>query len=116
MSGEILPSVSAIDARLSALEDRVGTGADSGDLDRQLEHLRGEKQAAVRAQEYERAAELRDQEKQLLSQNATRQQDWKTAHPSLPDLAETCRQLSNEVKELRALLHQHGIDPHEPAA
>ncbi|MDQ2851051.1 MAG: UvrB/UvrC motif-containing protein [Actinomycetota bacterium] len=81
-----------------------------------MEDVRGEKGAAVRTQEYERAAELRDQEKQLLAQKAARQQEWITVHPSLPDLAESCQQLSTEVKELRALLHQHGIDPQDPTA
>ncbi|MGI8415065.1 MAG: Clp protease N-terminal domain-containing protein, partial [Nakamurella sp.] len=60
LSRQILPRISAIDARLSAMEGRVGTGAETGDLDRQIEHIRGEKEAAVRTQEYERAAELRD--------------------------------------------------------
>ncbi len=47
---------------LSAVEQRVGTGADTRELDRQIQRVRGEKVAAVDAQEYEQAASLRDQE------------------------------------------------------
>jgi len=110
-----LSRLDAIDARLSAVEQRVGTGPDTGSADQAIEHVRSEKHVAVGAQEYERAASLRDQEKELLAQKAVRQQEWAAAHPGLPALAGTCQQLSNEIKLLRGLLHQHGIDPEDRA-
>jgi ATP-dependent Clp protease ATP-binding subunit ClpA len=68
---EVMPRVDAIDARLSAVEQRVGSGPDVGDLDQQIAEVRGEKEAAVAAQEYEQAASLRNQEQQLVEQNGT---------------------------------------------
>ena len=108
--------LSAFDTRLSAIEQRVGTGADTQDLDEQIQRVRGEKQSAVGAEEYERAASLRDQEKQLLDEKATRQQEWEDAHPALPPLAEACSRLGEELERLRTLLRQHGIEPEDKTA
>jgi ATP-dependent Clp protease ATP-binding subunit ClpC len=112
----VVARVDAIDSRLSAVEQRVGTGPDTGDLDQQIEQLQRDRQAAVDAQEYERAASLRDQEKELLAEKASRQQQWAAAHPDLPTLAEQFRQLSDEIDRLRALLREHGIEPKDGAA
>jgi chromosome segregation ATPase len=108
--------INAIDSRLSAAEQRVGTGADTRELDQQIERVRGERQAAADAQEYEQAASLRDQERQLLAEKAAHQQEWDDAHTSLPRLAERCSQLSEELDRLRALLRQHGIEPEDKSA
>jgi len=78
--------------------------------------LRGERQAAADTQEYEQAAALRDQEKELLAAKAARQEQWAAEHPGLPVLAERCQQLADEVERLRALLRQHGIDPQDKPA
>src|SRR6266568_3887976 len=51
--------LTAVESRLPAIEQRVGTGPDTRELDRQAERVRGEK-AAVGALEYEQAASLRD--------------------------------------------------------
>jgi ATP-dependent Clp protease ATP-binding subunit ClpA len=112
----VVARVNAIDSRLSAVEQRVGTGPDTGDLDQQIEQVRGERQAAADAQEYEQAASLRDREKELLAQKASRQEQWAAAHPDLPSLAEKFRQLSDEIERLRALLREHGIEPEDGAA
>ena len=112
----VVASVNAIDSRLSAVERRVGTGPDTGDLDQQIEQVRGERQAAADAQEYEQAASLRDREKELLAQKASRQEQWAAAHPDLPSLAEQFRQLSDEIERLHALLREHGIEPENGAA
>jgi ATP-dependent Clp protease ATP-binding subunit ClpC len=113
---ELQARIDAIDSRLSAIEQRVGTGADTRELDQQIERVRGEKEAAVGAQEYEQAAFLRDQEKQLLAEKTAHQQEWEAAHPSLPFLAERCSRLSDELGRLRALLRQHGIEPEDKTA
>ena len=106
-------SLPAVQARLEAIEQRVGTGPDTSDLDDQVDKVRLERHAAVDAQEYEQAAALRDREKELLAAKAARQEQWAARHPALPDLADRCQQLTDEVERLRALLLQYGIDPQD---
>jgi ATP-dependent Clp protease ATP-binding subunit ClpC len=103
----------AVETRLAVTEQRVGTGPDTGDLDEQIDRVRGERHAAADAQEYERAASLRDQERQLLADKAAGQERWAAEHPGLPFLAELCQQLSGEIDRLKALLRQHGINPED---
>jgi hypothetical protein len=105
-----------VEQRLTAIEQRVGIGSDTGDLDEQLRVVRTEKEAAVDAQNFDRAVSLRDREKQLLAEKIARQEQRAAGHLALPDLAEQYRQLADEVERLRSLLRQHGIDPpDEPA-
>jgi Clp amino terminal domain, pathogenicity island component len=102
--------IRAIEARLPVIEHRVGTGPDTGVLDRQIEEANRGREAAADVQEYELAASLRDQGKQLLAEKAARQEEWSAAHPDLASLAEKCHELSREIDRLRAQLRQHGID------
>jgi ATP-dependent Clp protease ATP-binding subunit ClpC len=113
---EIAARLDTIDSRLSAVERRTGTGPDTGELDQQIEQVLRDRHAAVDAQEYERAASLRDREKDLLAQQASAQQQWTAAHPDLPSLAQKVRQLSDEIDRLHALLREHGIQPKDGAA
>jgi Clp amino terminal domain, pathogenicity island component/UvrB/uvrC motif len=106
----------AIERRLAAIEERVGTGPDTSDLDGQIERVRGEKDLAIDAQEYEQAASLRDREKELLAGKSAVQAKWAAEHPGLPSLAEQCQQLSSEIDRLNALLRQHGIEPEDKPA
>jgi ATP-dependent Clp protease ATP-binding subunit ClpA len=108
--------MAAVEARLAAVEQRVGTGPDTSDLDTQIAQVCREKESATDAREYERAASLRDREKELLAAKAGRQEQWTGVHPSLPVLAEQVQQLADEVERLRALLRQHGIDPQDKPA
>jgi len=108
--------LNALESRLSAIEQRVGTGPDTGDLDQQIEQVRGERHAAADAQEYEQAASLRDQEKDLLAERASQQEQWVAAHPDLPSLAGKFGALSDELTRLRALLGERGITPEDGAA
>jgi Clp amino terminal domain, pathogenicity island component len=116
----LLPAVKAhleaLERRLTAIEQRVGTGPDSSDLDEQIEIVRTDKEAAVDAHDYAQAASLRNREKELLASKAARQEQWAAGHPALPDLAERCQQLTEEIERLRAVLRQHGIDPHDKPA
>jgi predicted ArsR family transcriptional regulator len=105
-----------VEQRLTAIEQRVGIGPDTSDLDEQIEVVRTGKEAAVDAQDFNQAASLRDQEKQLLAAKAARREQWTAGHPAKPDLAEQYRQLADEVERLRALLRQHGIDPEDEPA
>jgi ATP-dependent Clp protease ATP-binding subunit ClpA len=113
---EAIARFESIDSRLSAVEQRVGTGPDVGDLDQQIAHSRREKESAARAEDYETAAALRDRERMLLAEKASRQQEWATAQLDLPSLAEGLHRLSNEVERLRRQLIQHGIEPRGGAA
>jgi len=108
--------LAAIEQRLTAIEQRAGIGPDLSDLDEQIEVVRTEKEAAVDARDFEQAVSLRERETQLLGEKAARQEQWAAGHPALPNLSERCRQLTDEVERLRAVLRQHGIDPpDEPA-
>ena len=52
---------------------------DVKDIERKLELTRTEKEAAISAQEFERAARLRDDEQQLREELDTKQREWKRA-------------------------------------
>ena len=106
----------ALESRLSALEQRVGTGPDTGDLDEQIAQVRRDKESAVDAQDFDQAASLRDRERQLLAGKTARQHLWETAHPDLASLAEQVHHLSGEVDRLRDLLREHGIEPKDNTA
>jgi ATP-dependent Clp protease ATP-binding subunit ClpC len=116
----LLPAVNArleaVERRLTAIEQRVGTGPDLSDLDEQIARVRGEKESAVDAQDFEQAASLRGLEQELLAGKAARQEQWAAGHPALPELAERGQQLADEVERLRVLLRQHGIDPQDKPA
>ena len=115
---ELRARVSAIESRLAVIEQRVGTGPDTSDLDQQIEQVRAERAAAADADadEYEQAALLRDRGKQLLTEKAARQEEWAAAHPDLPSLAGRCDELSGEIDRLRALLRRHGIEAGDETA
>ncbi len=106
---ELLARFDSIESRLSALEQRVGTGPDLRDLDEEIRQARRDKEAAIDAEDFETAAVLRDREAHLLDEKDSRQEEWATAHRDLPSL-------SDEVERLRDLLRQHGIEPHDGAA
>src|SRR6266700_6958296 len=68
--------LNAIESRLTAVEQRVGFGPDVSELDKELVRVLGEKHAAADAQDYERAAELRDTERGLAAAKAEKQREW----------------------------------------
>ena len=100
-----------IEARLSAVEQRVGFGPDVSELDAEIVRVLGEKHAAADAQDYEQAAALRDTERRLTAEKAAKQGEWAAAHPDLATLAEAVERLDAELGRLRLLLGQHGINP-----
>jgi hypothetical protein len=80
--------VNALESRLSAIEQRPGTGPATTDLDEQIAQVRRDKESAIDAQDFEQAGSLRDRERQLLADKTARQQQWEAAHPDLASLAE----------------------------
>jgi ATP-dependent Clp protease ATP-binding subunit ClpA len=116
MLAQILGRIEAMDARLSAVEQQLGSGPDVGDLDRQIAQARQDKESAAGAEDYEHAAALRDTERKLAADKAARQKEWADAHPDLPSLAEGLHMLSDEVGRLRGLLTQQGGKSRDGAA
>ncbi|MBV9446257.1 MAG: UvrB/UvrC motif-containing protein [Streptosporangiaceae bacterium] len=112
---EMATRMESIDSRLHAIAERVGTGPDTHELDQELTQVRRDKMSALDAEDYEHAAVLRDRERELQAEQATRKQEWTEAHPDLTSLAETVQQLTDEVRRLHSLLHRHGIDPEDDA-
>jgi ATP-dependent Clp protease ATP-binding subunit ClpA len=101
---QVLGRLDALEARLAALDHRVGTGPDVRDLDEEIAQIRRDKESAIEAQDFETAATLRDRERQLLIDKDTRQAEWTATHRDLPSL-------NDEVERLRGLLREHGMDP-----
>ena len=116
MLAQILGRIEAMDARLSAVEQQLGSGPDVGELDRQIAQARQDKESAAGAEDYEHAAALRDTERKLVADKAARQKEWADAHPDLPSLAEGLHMLSDEVGRLRGLLAQQGGKSRDGAA
>jgi len=56
---------------------RMTAPPDLREFDERIAQVRREKEAAIDAQDFERAAQLRDKEKQLLAQKAQREKEWK---------------------------------------
>ena len=81
----LLPAVQArleeVEQRLAAIEQRVGTGPDTSDLDDQIDRVRLERHGAAGAEKYEQAASLRDRENELLASKAVRQEQWAASGP-----------------------------------
>ncbi len=65
------------------------------EFDEKIAKARHDKEAAIDAQDFEKAAALRDTEKQLIAQRATREQEWKSG--DLDVVAEVNEDLIAEV-------------------
>jgi hypothetical protein len=105
-----------VELRLSAVEQRAGIVPATADLDRQIRQARTDMGAAAAAEDYERAASLHDRERDLLADKESRHQQWAAGHPDLPslaELAEQVRRLSEEIEQLSGLLRQDGRGPDE---
>ncbi len=113
---QLVDQVTAMESRLAAIEHRVGTGPEVGELDQQIDQARRDREAAVDAQDYENAAALRDRERQLADEKTSRQQEWAAAHLDLPGLAEEVHRLSGEIESLRGLRRQQDTGPQDGAA
>src|SRR3989440_5313441 len=56
---------------------RMTAPPDLRDFDERIAQVRRDKESAIDAQDFERAAQLRDREKQLLTQKSQREKEWK---------------------------------------
>jgi ATP-dependent Clp protease ATP-binding subunit ClpA len=90
---------------------------DLREVEEQLAEVRRQKEAAIDAQDFDRAAALRDAEEELLAGLAEREREW-TAGVDLAAVIKEVQRLHGEVQRLhgevqglRELLRQHGIQP-----
>jgi ATP-dependent Clp protease ATP-binding subunit ClpA len=100
---------------------RMTVPDDLREAEEQLTRVRREKEAAIDAEDFERAAGLRNQERQLLERVAERERqlltrvaEWERAWTAGVDLAAVVQEnqhLHREVERLRELLRRHGIEP-----
>jgi hypothetical protein len=105
-------SLTALESRLSAIEQRAGTGPVTTDLDEQIAQVRRDKESAIDSQDLEQAGSPRDRERQLLADRSA-PTAMGGAHPDLASLAEQVQCLSGDPERLRDLLRQHGIEPED---
>jgi len=98
VSDRFLPdkAIDLIDEAGSRLRIRRMTAPpDLREFDRKIEEVRRDKEAAIDAQDYERAAKMRDEEKKLTSAKAEREKQWKAG--DLDVVAEVDEELIAEV-------------------
>ena len=115
----------AIASQLAVITSKLGIGAEPGRepapgpepapapepvpeelrrLGRRIDEVRAEKEAAIDAQDFERAVTLRDEERGLLELRDTEQRRWLAAATEL-------EQLRRLVTSLQAQLRKHGLEP-----
>ncbi|HET7304178.1 MAG TPA: ATP-dependent Clp protease ATP-binding subunit, partial [Segeticoccus sp.] len=74
---------------------RMTAPPDLREFDEKIAHVRREKESAIDAQDFEKAASLRDDEKQLLDQKAQREKEWRSGDMDV--VAEVDEELIAEV-------------------
>ena len=74
---------------------RMTAPPDLRDYDEKIAQVRREKESAIDSQDFEKAAALRDNEKQLLAKKATREKEWKAGDMDV--VAEVNEELIAEV-------------------
>jgi ATP-dependent Clp protease ATP-binding subunit ClpA len=110
--GDILDLLDALDQRLEAIERWVGMQPDLRDLDVEIARVRREKEAAIEAQDFQTAAALRDEERELVAGKDAPEQKQVTG----PSLADETRRLRAELERLHAILRERGIELGDDAA
>jgi ATP-dependent Clp protease ATP-binding subunit ClpC len=87
---------------------------DLREAEEQLAQVRQQKEAAIDAEAFDRAAVLRDAETELLAERE-REREW-MAGVDLAAVVGENQRLHREVQRLRELLRQHGVEPDGGAA
>jgi ATP-dependent Clp protease ATP-binding subunit ClpC len=106
---DALGRIAALDRRLAAIERWVGMRPDVDDVDEEIARVRREKEAAIDSQDFETAAALLANEKELLAARASREKD-KAVTGDRPSLAAEVVRVNAELERLRAILRQHGLE------
>ena len=143
LSGAVQGLLDSIDARLTMIERHLGITRSVPDelrtYDRRIAKVVGAKEEAIERQDFERAAALREEEKQLRSERARVEVELEEARlreaaqaesepepgdgPAAEDgldeasatgTADEVARLQAQVARLMALLREHGIDLGEP--
>jgi hypothetical protein len=109
--GAGLARIDSLDRRLAAIEGWVGIPVDLRDSDQKTAQMRSEKKAAITRFEFDVADALREKEKQLLAARAAWQKEWTEPAAGHLSLAEELGRVNAELERLRAILHEHGIEP-----
>jgi ATP-dependent Clp protease ATP-binding subunit ClpA len=89
---------------------RMAVPDDLREAEEQLAQVRQQNQAAIEAEDFDRAGALRDQERKLVARVAERERAW-TAGVDLAAVVQENQRLHREVERLRELLGRHGIEP-----
>jgi ATP-dependent Clp protease ATP-binding subunit ClpA len=110
LSGYARGTVTAEQAGARTRLVRMTVPEDLRQAEVKLAHVRRTKEAAIEAEDFEQAAALRDQERQLLRGVAERERAW-TAGVDLEAVVRENENLHGEVERLRELLRRHGIEP-----
>jgi hypothetical protein len=113
---DALVRVDSLDRRLAAIERWVGMRPDMSDLDQQISQVRRDKESAIDVQDFEAAAVLRDQEKELLTARISRDKKWTESDAGHVSVAAEFSRVHAELERLRATLREHGIEPGDGAA
>ena len=108
---DALVRIDALDRQLAAIERWIGMRPDLGGLDQQIVQVRRDKEAAISTQDFETAATLRDQERELLEARARREKEWTADAAGRLSVAAEFGQVRAELERLRAVLREHGIEP-----
>jgi ATP-dependent Clp protease ATP-binding subunit ClpA len=108
---DALARIDALDRQLATIERWIGMRPDLGDIDQQIVQVRRDKEAAIDTQHFETAATLRDQEKELLEARARREKEWTADTAGHLSVAAEFSRVHAELKRLRAVLREHGIEP-----
>jgi ATP-dependent Clp protease ATP-binding subunit ClpC len=116
MIDDALARLDMLDQRLAAVERWVGMGPDVREIDQEIAQLRRDKEAAINAQDFEGAAALRDQEKQLIAAKESKEQEWAVGTGERTSMADDFLRLQDELGRLRTLLRDQGIEPGNGAA
>ena len=121
-----------ITGQLTAIMGKLGIGGEAGwdlvpdpepttdalrELDRQVEEIRAAKEAAIDAQDFERAVMLRQSERELRARRDAERELWLAAaehrRSAVAASAAELDRLRGVIQALRAQLRGHGIDPEE---
>jgi ATP-dependent Clp protease ATP-binding subunit ClpA len=94
---------------------RMSVPEDLREAEAQLAGVRRQKQAAIDTEDFDRAAALRDQERQLVARVAERERAW-TAGVDVAAVVQENHTLHREVERLRELLGRLGVEPGGGAA